>query len=244
MDRSVYERMDAQEAEHWWFVARRRIIAAAIRRLVSLPDAPRILEAGCGTGGNIALLESFGTLRAFEYDADARGVAESKTGIAVPFGALPDDIPYPNERFDLICLFDVLEHVEPDADSLRALAARLAPGGRILLTVPAYPWLWSHHDESHHHFRRYTRESLSQVAGQAGMTVERAFHFNMFLMPVILGVRALKRLVGSHAADDGMPGAAMNRLLTGVFGAESHLVGRVPMPVGVSLGAVLKPDEK
>lgn len=239
MERAVYERMNAHEAEHWWFVGRRHVIAAAIARLVTMPETPHILEAGTGTGGNIAMLQRLGKLRGFEYDASARAIAEAKTGLSVPFGALPGEIPYPSERFDLICLFDVLEHVEKDAEALAALAERLTPGGRILITVPAYPWLWSHHDETHHHFRRYTRVSVSKTAAEAGLAVERLFNFNVFLFPVILSVRGMKRLTGSKASDDTMPGPRLNRLLTHVFAAERHLVARVPMPVGVSLGAVL-----
>lgn len=243
MERYVYDRMNELEAEHWWFVARRRIISAAIARRVGLPEASHILEAGMGTGGNIAMLQELGTLRGFEYDSAARAIAEAKTGLSVPFGALPNKIPYPDERFDLICLFDVLEHVEEDAEALAALAGRLTPGGRILLTVPAYPWLWSHHDQSHHHFRRYTRASLSKAAAQAGLAVEYLFNFNTLLFPVILGVRGMKRLAGSRASDDAMPGPRLNGLLTHIFAAERHLVGRIPMPVGVSLGAVLSCEE-
>lgn len=240
MERSTYDRMNSLEAEHWWFVGRRSIIKAAIKRLVTLPKDPSLLEAGCGTGGNIDMLKSVGTLRAFEFDAGARAVAEDKTGLVVPFGALPDDIPHANETFDLICLFDVLEHVEKDTESLAALATRLKPQGRILLTVPAYPWLWSHHDETHHHFRRYTKTSLTEAAKAAGLKVETTFSFNVFLFPLILLVRFLKRLTGSTAEDDKMPSPVVNTILKGTFSAERHLVGRVPMPVGVSLGAVLK----
>ncbi|SHH85634.1 class I SAM-dependent methyltransferase [Cognatishimia maritima] len=239
MDRGVYDRMNALEAEHWWFVARRRIIETAIRQFVPLGPSPRILEAGVGTGGNIAMLQQFGDLQGFEFDAPARDMATAKTGLSVPYGALPDDIPFSDGRFDLICLFDVLEHVEPDAESLAALAQKLAPGGRIFVTVPAYPWLWSEHDVSHHHFRRYTRKSLAQAAQSAGLTVERFFNFNVFLMPLILGVRLVKRLLGSKASDDVMPGPGLNRVLGRVFAAERHLIGRTPMPAGVSLGAVL-----
>lgn len=242
MDRKVYERMNQLEAEHWWFVARRRVIKTAIARLAHLRSPATILEAGVGTGGNIAMLKNFGALRGFEFDAEARKLAEEKTGADVPFGALPDDIPYPDERFNLICLFDVLEHVEEDSLSLSSLANRLAPEGRILVTVPAYPWLWSQHDESHHHFRRYTRKSFREAATRAGLRVETFFNFNVFLMPLILLIRGIKRITGSKVSDDKMPGPLANRLLTGVFAAEQHLIGRVPMPVGVSLGAVLVRD--
>lgn len=241
MDRSVYDRMDQLEAEHWWFSARRSIIEAAIKRLVKLRCGASILEAGCGTGGNLAMLRSLGDLDAFEYDQEARRRAEEKSGLEIAGGALPDELPYPEKSYDLIALFDVLEHVEADSASLKALATRLTPEGRILLTVPAYQWLWSKHDVSHHHFRRYSKASLHGTAREAGLEVEHAFHFNSLLFPLAISVRALKYAIGSKTPDDDMPGPMVNALLKRVFGAERSFVGRVSMPFGLSLCAVLKP---
>ncbi len=239
MDRAVFERMAAQEDLHWWFAARREIIRSVIHRLVDLPDRPRLLEAGCGTGGNLEMLEGFGQVRAFELDAEARRVATLKSGLAVAEGALPHAVPFEAERFDLIGLFDVLEHVEADEAALQALRGRLAPGGRIVLTVPAFPWLWSRHDERHHHFRRYTRRSLTQVAERAGLRVEHRFYFNTLLFPVAVAQRGLKALFRLDHADDTLPPPALNAAMRSVFATERHLVGRLAAPVGLSLCAVL-----
>jgi len=240
MDRLVYDRMDALEEAHWWFAARRDIIAKIIGRLAKLPARPRILEAGCGTGGNLALLSSFGEVDAFEYDAEAASRAERKSGLSVPFGALPDQIPHGDTSYDLIGLFDVLEHVEDHVGTLRALGGRLGPNGRVIVTVPALPWLWSKHDERHHHFRRYTRRSLRKAAEEAGLQVDRSFYFNSFLLPVAMGLRAAKAALGKDAPDDTMPSSRLNRALYNVFSSERHLIGRVSLPVGLSVCAVLK----
>lgn len=239
MDRAVFDRMAAQEEVHWWFAARREIIRSVIDRLVHLPDNARILEAGCGTGGNLEMLAGFGQLRAFELDAEARRVASSKSGLAVAEGALPDAVPFASERFDLIGLFDVLEHVEDDEAALAALCGRLGPGGRIVMTVPAFPWLWSRHDERHHHFRRYTRASLERVGARAGLRVEHGFYFNTLLFPVAVAQRAVKALLGVDRADDTLPPPALNAAMRTVFAAERYLVGRLAPPVGLSLCAVL-----
>jgi SAM-dependent methyltransferase len=240
MERKVYDRMNELETNHWWFVARRRIIAALIdRHLPRRPDAA-ILEAGCGSGGNLPMLGQFGRVDAFEYDADARQHATQKSQLDVRFGALPDDLPFEDRRYDLIGLFDVLEHVEADTASLRALAGKLSEKGVILVTVPAFPFLWSRHDERHHHFRRYTRASLAEAAGQAGLKVRYASYFNFFLFPAAVLARSLKRLTGSDTPDDTMPSSTVNAALTRVFGLERHLVPRLRLPVGLSLAAVLE----
>jgi len=239
MERTVYDRMHELEARHWWFVARRKIIAALVKRHLRQQPAA-ILEAGCGSGGNLAMLQGFGTVDAFEYDASARDHARAKSGLDIRFGALPDDLPFDDRRYDLIGLFDVLEHIEADAASLRALGDRLSKGGKILITVPAFPSLWSRHDERHHHFRRYTRKTLAAAAAEAGLRMTWSSYFNFFLFPVAVAARAVKRLTGSDVPDDTMPAGVVNATFAGIFGLERHLVGRIGLPFGLSLAAVLE----
>ena len=236
MDPAVYARMAAHEDSHWWCVARRRILSDGIARRIKPRAGCRILEAGCGTGGNLQMLCRFGRASAFEPEASARTVAAAKSGVEIREGALPDAVPFAPESFEMIAMLDVLEHVEDDAASLAALAQRLVRGGTLLLTVPAFPFLWSRHDELHHHKRRYRRRDLIAAVRAAGLVPTYVSHFNSLLFPVVVARRLAARLLGdTGTADDEMPGTHLNRLLGAVFAAERHILPRASLPFGVSL---------
>jgi SAM-dependent methyltransferase len=240
MDRSAYASLNAQEeGGHWWFTARRAILETLIATRIAPRSDARILEAGCGTGGNLAMLSRHGAVDALEYDAEARAIAAARGIGRIEAGMLPERIGFGQDRYDLIALLDVLEHVDQDRASLAALGARLAPGGRILLTVPAVPWLWSDHDVIHHHKRRYTRESLVAAARDAGLTVESVGYFNSLLFPLALAARTAARLLGRRGGHDAQPSPLVNGLFTRIFGWERHLLGRVHFPIGLSLYAIL-----
>ncbi|WP_210250299.1 class I SAM-dependent methyltransferase [Methylobacterium planeticum] len=238
--------MAENEQRHWWFTGRRQILATLLRRELSRGRAPapmRILEAGCGSGGNLGMLGAFGTVEAVEYDPGARAIAERRSGLVIRPCALPHDLPVPDRSYDLIALLDVLEHVEEDRASLAALGAKLKRDGRILVTVPALPWLWSHHDAVHHHKRRYTARSLTDAVAAAGLRVERVGYFNTLLFPLALARRVGSIVTGRPTEDDRVPARWMNALLRTIFSAERHLVGRVRMALGLSLFALVSlPD--
>jgi SAM-dependent methyltransferase len=240
MERKVYEQMAKLDSSHWWFTARRRILDGLIERVVRPPNNARILELGAGTGHNLAMLSRFGTVEASELDPVARGIASERLGREVKEAALPDLSMFPAESYDLIALLDVLEHVPDDKGSLAAIMTRLKPGGALLLTVPANPWMWSAHDVAHHHHRRYRKAEIEKLALEAGYEIELLSPFNSLLFPPIAAVRLIGKLTGKDDSDDAMPGAFVNRTLDAVFGLERSLIGRVPMPFGVSLAAVLR----
>jgi SAM-dependent methyltransferase len=240
MDRAAYQRMAEIDQDHWWFVARRRIIARLIERFRPRPGPLSLLEVGAGTGSNLALLKRYGEVDAIEPDAAARAFAERRSGLSIKAGYLPD-VPLDDGRYDLIVLLDVLEHIPDDVGALRHLAAKLAPGGRILVTVPASPWMWSAHDVAHHHQRRYTRAGLARVFREAGLEPRFSTHFNMLLFPPIAAVRLLGRLLGRAGGDDVMPPRPINAALRAIFGAERHWAALVSMPFGVSMAMVAGP---
>ncbi len=234
MDPDYYVEMHENEDRHWWFIARRRIVAKILDRFVTRCGG-RVLEAGCGTGGNLELLARYGEMHALELDESARKLANERGVCEVRAGRLPDEIPFEGE-FDLICALDVLEHIEDDAAAARALADRLAPGGTLLLTVPAYRFLWSHHDVVTHHQRRYVRSELVERVVEAGLEVRCATYFNTILFPVVCLVRFVKKILGREEGSDfSIHSSLVNDLLTAVFSAERLLVPWLRLPFGVSI---------
>ena len=240
MERVIFERMAEQDQHHWWFVARRRILAEVIRRIVKPRKGARVLEVGCGTGHNLDMLGRFGKLDACELDAIARGMASDRLGRPVLEARLPDLSMFKPGSYDLVALLDVLEHVPDDTGSLKTIRGLLKPGGALLLTVPANKWMWCAHDVAHHHFRRYSKRELARLLSGAGYEVQLHSYFNSLLFPAVAAARIAGKLRGSESADDAMPGAKANRILERIFGLEAGLIGRIPMPFGVSLIAVAR----
>ncbi|MBS1189193.1 MAG: methyltransferase [Rhodocyclaceae bacterium] len=241
MELYLFDEMAQVARSHWWFAARREILAALIARL-DLPRLARIVEIGCGTGDNLAMLSRFGQVRALEAEPYALAIAR-QAGVEVLPGRLGEVLPLPEGIFDLVCLFDVLEHVADDGRGLAAAARLLRPSGRLVATVPAYPWLFGPHDVAHHHFRRYSAGSLRRVAEAAGLKVERLGYFNTLLFPLIAAGRLADRLLGREVAHaPALPPEWLNRVLHAIFAAEAPLVARTFLPFGTSVIAVLKPD--
>ena len=235
MKPDAYREMAATEGSHWWFTGRRAILASLIARL-GLPEQARILELGCGTGGNLEMLARFGEVAAMESDDAARAIALEKTGgrFDIRAGRCPERIPFAGQRFDLVCMFDVLEHIDEDVATLEAVRGLLGTRGRALITVPAYRWMWSKHDEFLHHKRRYTAPELEKKARSAGLAVATLSYFNTLLFPLA----AAARLLNLEGRDT--PSVPVNRLFHWLFSAERFVAGRVALPFGVSLLAVLR----
>lgn len=242
MDPGLYPLMAQVEDRHWWFCSRRAIVANVLSRLSLTPGA-RILEPGCGTGGNFAMLARFGEVYAMDSDLEACKFArERKTAVVEP-GELPDRVPFENISFDLVVMTDVLEHLDRDQESLAVLRQRLKPGGWLLATVPAFPFLWSAHDTAHRHRRRYVASDFRALFERAGYAVAYLNYYNFLLFPAIATVRLLGRLRKSsprHEHDLRLHSGPVNSLLRAVFSSEQYAIGRVPVPFGVSLLAVVQ----
>jgi SAM-dependent methyltransferase len=242
MDRDYELQTHRAEDRHWWYRGRRTVLEGVIADL-RLPARARILDAGCGSGRNMLELARHGTVTGVELSETSVALARARDAGEVLAGSVLE-MPFDADSFDLAVSLDVIEHLEDDLGALRELRRVVAPDGALLVTVPAYPWLWSGHDEINHHHRRYTRRSLQRVAEQAGWNQVRTTYFNSLLLPAAILLRVLDRLstkTTESSLDLWVPPGPLNWLLERPLALEAALIahgGRIP--AGLSLLAVFR----
>lgn len=235
MDDELFQQMAAIERVHWWFVARRKIIAKLIKEL-RLPPRAEILDVGCGTGGNLPMLADFGDVTAIESNPIAISFAKKFDCARILQGKLPNDIPLEGRQFDLVLVADVLEHLRDDLDALATLNSLLKSTGWLLVTVPAFPFLWSHHDIQHGHYRRYKKDGVRALAVSAGFKPQVLTYFNTLLFPVVAALRMAQHVLGLNDLNElKVPSQHLNKLLCTILSSERHIIGKLPLPFGVSL---------
>ncbi|HEX5307749.1 MAG TPA: class I SAM-dependent methyltransferase [Solirubrobacteraceae bacterium] len=230
------------EDRHWWYQGRRRVLERTIARL-GLPPGARILDAGCGSGRNMVELARHGSVTGVELSPTSVRLARERDCGEVLEGSVLD-MPFDDGSFDLTVSLDVVEHLQDDVSALRELRRVTKPGGALLVTVPAYQWLWSGHDEINHHHRRYNRRSLLAAAESAGWHEQRSAHFNSLLLPIAILLRALERFKPSttkSSLDLWIPPAPLNWALRQPLNLEAATIGRGgSIPAGLSLLAVYR----
>src|SRR5882724_12788625 len=242
MQQHTYSIMYQVEERHWWFMGRRKIIerfvSAACRDLGKLK--PRILDVGCGTGANLQMLAGHGAAEGVDVSSEAlefcraRGLSKVKEGAA-------EALPYEDASFDLVTGLDVVEHLDDDVAGLSEMRRVLRPGGRAVLFVPAFMFLWGVQDDISNHRRRYTLKQLKDVVRQAGFEVERATYVNLsFFAPIFLG-RLFMRATGLRPeSENNLTIGFLNGLLGKFLGAESVPLRYLNFPFGVSIICVAR----
>ena len=239
MEASVYATEAAVEATHWWFVGRRRLFAAVIADL-GIPCDAAVLDIGCGTGANLRMLHELGFRRArgIDQSPDAIGYCRQKGLGPIDCGDAAR-LPFPDGTFDLVLATDIIEHLDDDAAGLREVGRILRPGGRALITVPAFMALWGPHDELAHHKRRYRLRTLRQRIAAQGLAVRESCYFNWLLFLPIWASRLMIRASGRRDVDENRLNAPLvNDLLTAAFAVDVRLARALRPPFGVSILAV------
>lgn len=234
MEEPLYQQFYEIENTHWWFTARQSIITTYLRHRVDTTQRWKLLDVGCGTGAILAGASQL--FDAYGMDASPRAIEFCrKRGLTKLFIGNLDGYPS-GDLFDIITLFDVIEHIDDDLGVLKLAYSRLNSSGHMLVTVPAYQWLWSSHDEVNHHKRRYTRSQLRRLVANAGFQIDHCTYFNTLLFPIALLRRLLAQATHAQQADDFLiPSRPVNALLRGIFQSERYAVPFATLPFGLSL---------
>jgi len=236
MKEHTYPIMFRVEQSHWWYTGRRKILADFVedicRRVTD--RRPRILDVGCGTGANLLMLSKYGDAEGVDVSEDALAFCRERGLEQVKLGAA-EDLPYDDGTFDLVTAFDVVEHMDDDLAGLREMRRVLRPGGRVLLFVPTFMFLWGLQDDVSNHRRRYRLPELRRVLEQAGFEIERTTYANItFFLPILL-MRKLMRVTGIKTeSENNINVSALNGALGRLFAGESWILKHMNIPFGVS----------
>jgi len=241
MQQHTYAIMNRVEDSHWWFVGRRLILESFLRDIVQTIRNPqsaiRILDVGCGTGANLEMLAQFGEAEGVDVSDDALEFCRAK-GLKTHKG-LAEKLPFADESFDLVTALDVVEHLDDDAAGLKEMHRILRAGGRTLIFVPAFMWLWGVQDDI-----RYTKKQIVERLEKAGFEIERATYANWTFFAPILAGRTLMKLTGiKPESENNVNVSALNGVFGKIFGAERFWLKKFNFPFGVSIVIVAKKSE-
>jgi SAM-dependent methyltransferase len=236
MMQHVYPVFYELEETHWWYVGRRRIITSFVKEICAQITGrrPHILDVGCGTGANLKTLSEFGDAEGVDVSQDAIDFCRERGLTNVKLGAA-EELPYESGTFDLVTALDVVEHLDDDVGGLREMHRVLRPGGRALIFVPTFMWLWGVQDVVSNHRRRYTLPELRRAMVAAGFEVERMTYANITFLPPVFLIRMLMRITGMKTDTEARINIPIfNPLFARILGAETTFLRFMNFPVGVS----------
>jgi len=251
MQQHTYAIMRRVEESHWWFFGRRQIIRSFLARIVEELKTPgkegsafKILDVGCGTGANLEMLSEFGVAEGVDVSPEALSFCQARGLEKVKLGAA-EALPFDDNSFDLTTGLDVVEHLDDDLAGLKEMRRVLRPGGRALLFVPAFMFLWGVQDDISNHRRRYTLKQLKDVVRKAGFEVERATYANIsFFTPIFLG-RLVMRATGLRPeSENNITIGFLNGVLGKLLAAERGPLRYMNFPFGVSIICVARRSEE
>lgn len=239
-----YHEMEKLEKFHWWFVYRQNVLKFVLKNyLASLKKDSAIIDIGCGTGGNLQLLsKDYTNIAGIDNNKCAIEYCKNKGLSNVRHGELPNLENVPDESIDLFLLFDVLEHVEDDKLSIEVLRNKLKPNGYILLTVPAFSFLWSQHDKDFHHKRRYNLKQIEKILTDCEFKIIKGCYLYFMLFPIILIARLLKKVFKKYSGADDfqLNNSFLNKIIIKLLSIEIKLLKIFNYPFGSSILLLVK----
>jgi len=242
MQKELYKDLYDLETKHWWFLGKKEIILHLLKKYFRPGPNKQILDAGCGSGLMLTELAKIGETSGMDFSEEA--IKFSKINFHGPLkqGSLPNNVPYPLNHFDLIVALDVIEHIDDDSGSIKSLSNLLKKDGLLLITVPAYQFLWSAHDTIHQHKRRYTLRQLKSKITAAGLKIEKISYYNTLLFIPIFLIRIIHKILKKtdSGSDAKMPSPPINGILKNIFSLEKYLLNTVNLPFGVSIIAIAR----
>lgn len=246
MDASEYDKMYRLEDANWWYASRRDLVLGMVSQMVNALSgkSSKILDAGCGTGINLKYGQKFGDAYGLDISRDALRFSRNR-GLSYLICGSADRLPFEDDLFDFVLALDVIEHIEEDLFAIREFNRVLKPGGSLIITVPAFQFLWSGHDLAVHHIRRYTRPGLLNILHLGGFKIEKATYWNFILFFPVATIRMLKRF--QRSGDEKQTDLielpfALNRLLSGLLHIENAITKRFDLPFGISILCLCRKD--
>ena len=234
MEVAEYEKMYKFEEGYWWWIGKREIVKGIINRLNS--DFRTILDVGCGTGLNLIYLKHYGTVIGLDFSKEALDFCKLRAAENL-IQADAEKVPFKDDTFDLITALDLLEHLD-DGDVLKEFHRVLKPNAYLVVSVPAFKFLWCKHDEVLHHKRRYNKDQLGGILEQNGFLIKKITYWNSFLFLPIVMMKLIKRKAMKKQElktdVEELPNI-VNMIFAFILRIESHLISHVNLPVGVSV---------
>lgn len=242
MELKEFEKMANFEQKYWWWVGKRNIVKGILNKLNL--DNPNILDVGCGTGFNLTYLQDYGTTTGLDFSNDALKFCR-KLGKNRLIQADAEILPIKEETFDVLTTLDCLEHLD-DTKCIKEIHRIMKPNSYLIVTVPAFQFIWSRHDDALHHKRRYNKKQLKGLLEKNGFKVIKMSYWNFFLFIPIVSIRLIKKNFktnGKIETDVNILPTILNRILTLFLTFESHLISHSNLPIGISLVCIGKPNK-
>ncbi len=244
MDKNYYKEYFSLERNHWWFKVRAKIIIFLIDKSLASNSSniKTVLNIGAATGKTSEILAKYGEVTSLEYDKECCEFVNENLPMKVINGSIVE-LPFADNSFDLVCAFDVIEHVEDDILALAEMKRVCKPNGLVTVTVPAFMLLWSHHDIVNQHFRRYTKNNLQQLFTSNNLTYSVATYYNSILFLPIFMFRLFTKIIPQKwirkgAGSDATLGSEngfVNKVMYQIFNIELTLLKGMKFPLGVSI---------